>query len=263
MILVTNQDWWKPCLAEALGTFALIFIGAGSVIALHHVGLGVGGDSAAFFVGVALAHGLAIAVMITGLGHLSGGHFNPAVTIATLFTRKMHLELGVLYIVFQLLGALFGAFLLLTAFPTDWWEPVNLGTPGLLRGEAGAIIDPAKGVLIEAVLTFFLVLVIFGVGLDSRNQMKPVAGLAIGLTITMDILLGGPLTGAAMNPARAFAPALLSRTWTDQYVYWAGPILGAIIAGLVYDSAWLQARPAKSDSTTAESAGGAPETPKP
>ena len=219
------QDWWKPCIAEFVGAFALTFVGAGAIVATQ------GGD----LVAIALAHGLAIAVMVTALGHISGGHFNPAVTIATMFTKKIGLELGLLYIIFQLLGSIFGAFLLVAAFPENLYGPVNLGTPGV---DTNAISVP-NAVVIEAILTFFLVFVIFGAAIDARNHMKAVAGLAIGLTITADILMGGPLTGAAMNPARAFGTALISRTFDNHLVYWIGPILGAIIAALVYDNAFL------------------------
>ena len=218
------QDWWKPCIAEFVGAFALTFVGAGAIVATR------GGD----LVAIALAHGLAIAVMVTALGHISGGHFNPAVTIATMFTKKIGVELGLLYIIFQLLGSIFGAFLLVASFPASLYEPVALGTPGL----SGDITAP-NAVVIEAILTFFLVFVIFGAAIDARNQMKALAGLAIGLTVTMDILMGGPLTGAAMNPARAFGTALISRTFDNHLVYWIGPILGGIIAALVYDNAFL------------------------
>lgn len=179
--------------------------------------------------------------MITALGHISGGHFNPAVTIAALFTKKIGNELGLLYIISQLLGGIFGAFLLMTAAPDSLWRPVDLGTPAV-----SSFITASNAVVIEAVLTFFLVFVIFGVAIDPRNQMKPVAGLAIGLTITLGVLMGGPLTGAAMNPARAFGPALLSLSWGDHLVYWIGPILGGVIAGLAYDAAFLQ-KPAKKE----------------
>lgn len=219
-----TQDWWKPCIAEFVGAFALTFVGAGAIVATQ------GGN----LVAIALAHGLTIAVMVTALGHLSGGHFNPAVTIATMFTKKIGMELGLLYIIFQLLGSIFGAFLLVAAFPENLYRSVALGTPAV-----AAAISVPNAVVIEAILTFFLVFVIFGAAIDARNHMKAVAGLAIGLTVTADILMGGPLTGAAMNPARAFGTALISRTFDNQLVYWIGPILGAIIAALVYDNAFL------------------------
>lgn len=246
---MTEQEWWKPCVAEFLGVFALVFLGAGSIITLNQVNGGTMDTGG--FVGVALAHGLAIAVMVIAVGHISGGHFNPAVTIAALFTRRIKTELGLLYIVFQLLGAVFGAFMLISAFPATWWKPVALGTPSLHPA-----LDPAKGVLVEAVLTFFLVLVIFGAAIDERNHARVLGGLAIGLTITVDILMGGLLTGAAMNPARWFGPALLTHDWSLLYLYVAGPVLGGIVAGLVYDSAYFPRRrvEASPDSSTKESA---------
>jgi aquaporin Z len=221
---VESQEWWKPCLAEFIGTFALIFVGAGSVVAT------AGGN----LVAIALAHGLTIAVMVTALAHVSGGHFNPAVTLAMLFTKKIQVELGLLYIIFQLLGAVFGAFLLVACFQENAWRAVQLGTPAV-QGTTSS-----NAVVIEAVMTFFLVIVIFGAAVDARNTVfKGVAGLAIGLTITADILVGGPLTGAALNPARAFGPALISRHWNGHLIYWIGPIIGAVIAALVYDTAFL------------------------
>jgi MIP family channel proteins len=222
-----TQNWWKPCLAEFVGAFALTFVGAGAIVATQGSNL----------VGIAFAHGLTIAVMVIAVGHISGGHFNPAVTIAMLFTKKISVPLGLLYIIAQLLGSIFGAFLLVSSFPENIYSTVALGTPMV----SPAITVP-NALVIEAVLTFFLVFVIFGAAIDGRNHMKAIAGLAIGLTVTLDILMGGPLTGAAMNPARAFGTALLSGTWTNHLIYWFGPIIGGIIAGLVYDNAFLAAK---------------------
>lgn len=234
---MAEQPWWRPAVAEFLGVFALVFIGAGSIIALTQVDRAVAGSQlGAVLLGVAIAHGLALATMITALGHVSGGHFNPAVTAAALFTRRIKPELGVLYIVFQILGGIFGAFLLVAATPSTWWDApgVHLGTPAVRDG-----LSTAKAVLVEAVLTFFLVLVVFGTAMDERNPARRAAGFAIGLAVTMGILAGGWFTGAALNPARAFGPALLARFWDNQYVYWAGPLLGGIVAGFVYDTAYL------------------------
>ena len=161
------QATWKPLLAEAIGTFALIFIGAGAIITdavtKGHVGV----------LGIALAHGLAIAVMVSALGAISGGHFNPAVTCGFL----------------------------------------------------------------EAIGTFFLVVVVFGTAVSP--QAPRIGGLAIGLTIAMDVLAFGPLTGAAVNPARAFGPALVAGWWKAHLVYWIGPIIGGVVAGWVYANAYL------------------------
>lgn len=214
----------QKALAEFVGTFALIFIGVGAIASAGIAGEGAG------LVTIALAHGLAIAVMISTLGHVSGGHFNPAVTAAALATRKIVPAEAVVYWVVQLAGATAAAALAAVVLPGGV-DAVAGGTPLLNLHQ----ISVGQGVLIEIVLTFFLVWVIFGTAMDPRGAFKQVAGLAIGLTISMDIMMGGPLTGAAMNPARTFGPALVSGTWDNHWVYWAGPIIGGLLAGLVYE----------------------------
>jgi MIP family channel proteins len=244
---VAKQEWWRPAVAEFLGVLTLVFIGAGTVISLARLNLSVagvhggagGGQDVVVLVGGALAHGFAIAVMVTALGHVSGGHFNPAVTAAALFTKRIRVPLGLIYIAFQVLGGVVGGYLLVATIPANWWQEIALATP--LVNEA-LNVDAASAVLLEAILTFFLVLVVFGVGMDERNISRAVAGLAIGFTITMCILMGAFITGAAINPARAFGTALPSSTWDQHYVYWLGPLLGGIIAGLVYDLAFVQRR---------------------
>ena len=232
------QPWWRAAAAEFVGVFTLVFVGAGAVVTLTHFNTLNGGDATTVIIGVALAHGLAIAVMVTALGHLSGGHFNPAVTLAAMATRRMPPPIGLLYMAAQILGGVFGAILLVASLPADWWQPAMLGTPLL-----GAGIDPAKGVLIEAALTFILVIVIFGAAMDQRHPNWGVAGFAIGLTITLAILMGAPLTGPALNPARAFSTALVAQSFgPTHYVYWVGPILGGIVAGLVYDLAFVETK---------------------
>lgn len=215
---------WRAALAEAVGTFALIFIGAGSIIADQLSGGRVG------LVGVALAHGLAIATMVSATGHISGGHLNPAVTAGFVATRRMSVRVGVEYVIAQLVGAAVGGFLLVASFPEAARQAVHLGTPALGRG-----VTPGVGIVVETVLTFLLVFVVFGVAIDARGP-RGTGGLMIGLVIAMDILAGGVLTGAAMNPARAFGPALFSGTWQNQIVYWVGPLLGGALASVVYDS---------------------------
>ncbi len=212
--------------AELVGTFTLIFAGCGSVLLFT-------GNDRVTLVGVALAHGLAIAVMISALGAVSGGHFNPAVTIGMWVTRRIETLQGIGYIVAQLAGATLAASALTLLFPEGLRSAATLGTPAL-----GAGIDFARGVGIEAILTFFLVIVIFGTAVDPRGPR--IGGLAIGLTITMDIFAGGTLTGAAMNPARAFGPALLSGEWADHLVYWIGPIVGAVVAALLYHYVFIE-----------------------
>jgi MIP family channel proteins len=224
---------WQKALAEFVATFALIFIGCGAVIV---AGPSIGGSG---LVGVALAHGLVLFVMVSVIGHISGGHVNPAVTIGAWVTGQIKTGMAGLYIVAQLAGATFGALLLRAAVPESLWKPSFLGSPTVAH--AGGITN-AKAVIIEAILTFFLVFAVYGTAIDDRGPFSKIAGLSIGLVLTFDILMGGPFTGAAMNPARAFGPMLASGHWTDWWVYWIGPIGGSIVAAAVYWFGFLGGR---------------------
>lgn len=203
----------RKLVAEFVGTFTLIFIGAGSII----VGSGI--------VGVAIAHGLAIAIMVSALGAVSGAIFNPALTIGLWATRRLPSVDALAYIIVQLLGAVAGAAVLEAAFPATLRDVAN-GVPDI------AGVTFLQATVIEAVLTFFLMTAVFGTAVDRRAPH--VGGFAIGLVLTMDILAAGRLTGAAMNPARAFGPELVTGHWANAAVYWVGPIMGAVIAALVY-----------------------------
>ena len=225
------MDQWKAAVAELLGTFALCFIGAGAVCTNQWTGGALG------LLGVAVAHGTVLAVMVSALGHISGGHFNPAVTIAVAAARKIEGERACLYVIAQLAGASLAAFFLGTIFPEAVWQPVHLGTPSL-----GAGINAIQGTLVEIILTFFLVLAVFGTAVDSKGSWNAIGGFGIGTVLIFDILVGGPLTGAAMNPARAFGPALVSGVWDHQLVYWVGPVLGGTLAGLLYTLMFLKKR---------------------
>ena len=207
----------RKLVAEVVGTFALIFIGAGSIIV-------TGGTS---LVGIAIAHGLAIALLVSALGHISGALFNPALTIGLWVTRQMDTVNTVAYIIAQLFGAVLGALALVLLFPQALRDAAALGTPLLNPG-----VSFAQGVGIEVILTIFLMLAVFGTAIDKRGPN--IGGFGIGLVLTMDILAAGPLTGASMNPARTFGPALLSGEWTNHLVYWIGPIIGAVLAALLY-----------------------------
>jgi aquaporin TIP len=211
--------------AEFVGTFTLVFVGAGSIIATH------GGNLTA----IALAHGLAIGVMASAVGHISGGHFNPAVTFGFLVTRRIEPYLAAVYWFAQLVAAVLAAFLLTAVLPQDQTDVVNLGAPVL-----GSGIGAGGALVVEAVLTFLLVWVIFATAADPRGTFASIAGLAIGFTITLDIFIGGPYTGAAMNPARALGPQLVQDVWSDAWVWWVGPLLGAAAAALVYDVLYLR-----------------------
>jgi len=215
--------------AEAIGTFALCFIGAGAIV------LDAKTNGAVGLVGIAAAHGLILSAMISALGHVSGGHFNPAVTIGFMITRKQDAGTGVSYIISQLVGGTVAGLLLRGIFAPEAWTKVKLGTPALAPG-----VGFGTGVLVEIILTFFLVTSIWGTAVDDR---KPnVGGFAIGLTIAADILMGGPLTGASMNPARTFGPALAGGGFdgANHLVYWIGPIVGGAIAAWLYNGVFLK-----------------------
>lgn len=209
------------CAAELIGTFTLIFIGAGAILC-DTAGGGQG------LVGIALAHGLAIAVMVSATGHISGGQLNPAVTMGALVAKKISPPLAAAYVVSQLIGAVLAAYILSEAFAPAIIAKAKLGTPGPGHG-----FTPLACFYLETILTFFLVFVVFGTGIDARGPK--IGGLAIGGTVCLDILMGGPLSGAAMNPARTFGPALVGGFWDAHWAYWAGPLLGGAAAGLIYD----------------------------
>ena len=212
----------KPCLAEFIGTFALIFVGIG---AIHNLGSVPGG-----LLGIALAHGLTIAVMVSATGGISGGHLNPAVTFGLLVGGKIDAARAAAYWIAQLLGGTAAAFLagaLIAHGDAKSADIIINGTPAL-----GKDVSIAAGIGIEAVLTFFLVFVVYGSAVDARAPK--IGGLAIGLTVALDILFGGPLTGGAMNVARWFGPALAANNWTNAVVYIVGPLLGGGLAGLIY-----------------------------
>jgi aquaporin TIP len=211
-------DSTRKLIVEFIGPFALVYMGAGAIIA-------TGGKD---LVAIALAHGLAIALLIASAGHISGGVYNPALTVGLVAARRLSVPLGIAYIIVQLLGGAVGAALLKLSFDAQAIDSVQLGTPLL-----GANVSAGQGVLVEAILTFFLMFAVFGTAIDPRGP-KIIAGLVIGLIITMDIFAGGGLTGAAMNPARWFGPALIQGVWANGWVYWVGPIIGAVIAALLY-----------------------------
>lgn len=204
-------------IAEAIGTMMLVFVGAGSyLMAVSGAGIGL--------LGIALAHGLALAVIVYTFGNISGAHVNPAVTFGMWVSGKMDTWSAVGYIVSQLIGAVIGALLLQLLF-TVAPAAAHLGTPQLAKE-----ISVWQGLFIEAILTFFLVWSV----MSTADKKFPAAmnGLVIGLTLTFSILIGGVLTGAALNPARAFGPAAVSGVWTQHLIYWAGPFLGALVAAM-------------------------------
>jgi MIP family channel proteins len=224
--------------AEAIGAFALSFIGAGAICLKTQQGAH-GGD----LLGIAMAHGLILSIVVSATMNVSGGHINPAVTLAMLATKRISAVGAIQYIVAQLIGAIIAGLFVYMIFK-DMVLPVDtkvvsaagLGTP---------VVDPnigrIMGTFIEIIMTFLLVFAVFGTAVDPRAPK--IGGFGIGLTVAADILMGGPLTGASMNPSRTFGPGLvanltgnLPQFWSQQLVYWVGPIVGAVLAALLYDA---------------------------
>jgi MIP family channel proteins len=216
-------------LAEFIGTFAFVFIGAGSAAVVGD-SVGLPGIAA-----VAFAHGFTIMVFAFAYGSVSGGHMNPAVTIGVLAAGAMRAGEAAGYIVSQLVGAVIGALLLWAVLGG---AATGLGTPalahGLALGAATVTVTPAAGFVIEALLAFFLVTVVLSTAVAGRaGNLAP---LAIGMTLTLNIIMGGALTGAAFNPARALGPMIVTGNLSDAWLYVAAPIVGAIVAALVHTS---------------------------
>ena len=220
------RDAWRHFAAEFIGTFALVFVGSGAIMTTRIA------PTSAGLVEVALAHGLILAVMVSALMRISG-HFNPAVTLGFLATRRIEAMMAALYIVAQLLGAIVAGYLLKASFP----ESVFVATRG--GGQSVALdITGGQAFVLEAVATFFLVFVIFGTAVDLRGPK--IGGLAIGFVVAADILAIGPLTGASMNPARSFGPAVASGVYEAQLLYWAAPIVGGLIAAGLYEFLFMR-----------------------
>ena len=219
----------RRCTAEAVGTFALVFIGAGSIMS----GFFPKSDFGVF--GVALAHGLILGTMITATMRISGGHLNPAVTLGLLVARRTNVRTAVAYIVTQVVAAIVAAAILKQLYPPAVLRATTLGTPHL-----AASVTLTQGIAIEAIMAFFLVSAVFGTCV--HPEAPRVGGFAIGLTLAADILMGGGLTGASVNPARAFGPAVVSGDMVAQMVYWIGPILGGVLAGLLWEHVLLPKR---------------------
>jgi len=209
------RDWAPALVAEAIGTFLFFFIAAGAALV-------VTGDPAGTLLVVALAHGVVLAVLVSSLGAVSGAHFNPAVTLGLWVAGKIDAAKGLAYVVAQLVGGAAAGFALAWCF-----GDVGPAVPALGQG-----VDVVTGIALEAVMTVVLLLAVFGTAVDSRGPK--IGGLAIGLAVAADILFGGTLTGAAMNPARWFGPAVAAGAFDNWYVWWIGPFLGAVVAALLY-----------------------------
>ncbi len=225
---------WRAVAAEFIATGLFVFLGTGTVVVVQATLI----DPGSALIVIALAHGLAIAMLFAAIAHISGGHINPAVTFAAVMTGKLKVSTGVLYVAAQLIAAVLGVLLLkgIIAGPMEGMLGAHGLSLGILDDQMGD--GAGAGLLLEAVFTFALVFVIFATAIDPKGNAA-LAPIAIGLVYLVNSLIGIPLTGASMNPARSFGPAIVANVWTDHWVYWLGPLIGAAIAGLVYQFVFL------------------------
>jgi MIP family channel proteins len=219
------KDAWRHFVAEFVGIFALVFVGGGAIITSPML------QVQAAVINIALAHGLILALMVTATMRISG-HLNPAVTAAFLVTRRIEPMMAVTYWIAQFLGATVAALTLKALYPAQIVAVTRLGGQSI-----SADITMLQAISLEAIATFFLTFVVFGTAVDPKAPR--VGGFAIGLTVTCGILAIGPLTGGSMNPARSLGPAFVSGIFEGQTAYIIGPLLGAIVAGLLYDKLFL------------------------
>jgi MIP family channel proteins len=223
----TDDELAPKLLAEFIGTFAFVFIGAGAAAVVGD-GAGIGGIGA-----IAIAHGLTIMVFAYAYGEVSGGHFNPAVTVGVLAAGAMRVGTAIAYVVSQILGGALGAILLRVVLGG---ASTGLGRPelahGLALGATKLTMLPSDGFVVEAVLAFFLVTVVLSTAIAGRaGNFAP---LAIGMTVSLNIIMGGELTGGVFNPARALGPMIATGNFSDAWLYVAAPLVGGIIAALVH-----------------------------
>jgi MIP family channel proteins len=220
----------RPCLAEFVGTFYLCFAGIAAILCNTP---SVGGNSG--LLGIALAHGLALSIAVNVFGGESGAHFNPAVTSGFLVTGRIKPNLALFYIIAQCAGATTAAGVCRVMFPADAVAQTTLGLPLPAAWATTGVV-----LLGEFVMTFLLMTSIYGTAVDERGKAVKIGGFGIGLTVAFDILAGGAVTGASMNPARSFGPALEMMHWQYHWMYWVAPIAGACAAALVYELVLLR-----------------------
>jgi len=224
---------YKKYMAEFVGTFALVFIAAGSVCADFY--LRQAGGQGLGLLGISIAYGIVVIAVIYATSYVSGSHVNPAVTVSFWLTRRMEPNTAIMYIISQIAGASLAGLALKTLFP-DAAKTVYLGTCVLAPG-----VSIARGVLMEFIISFLLIFTIYGTLVDKRASAG-FAGVAVGLVVLFGAMIGGTISGGAMNPARVFGPAIASGQFTHHYVWWIGPILGGIAAGFVYDKIFAEKR---------------------
>lgn len=231
--------------AEFIGTFAVVFVAAGTILVspilfaqfFSPQAAAAGGTAFARGLGLvalALAYGLIVAVMCSAVGHISGGHFNPAITLGFLITRRIAPVLAGVYWIAQFGGACLAALLLRWIFPPAIRNPVHLAAP-----TRSLLITDWKAVVVEGVVTFAVMWVVFAASADPRGAFNKIAGLAYGFAIAAGVFMAGALTDGIMNPARAFGPQLVGNYWTHAWVWYVGPFVGAALAALVYEYLYL------------------------
>jgi MIP family channel proteins len=216
---------FKQLLAEAIGTFFLCFAGIGAIVATSEPI-----NSGAGLLGIALAHGLALSIAVSIFAGISGAHHNPAVTIGFLSTGRIAPLQAVMYIAAQLIGATIAAAACKYIYPMPAVNASELGIPL----PAGWVSTPIL-LVTEFILTFLLMTAIYGTAVDERAAPMKLGGFGIGLTVAFDILAAGKVTGASMNPARSFGPALVHNYFAWHWCYWVAPIAGAIVAAVIYE----------------------------
>ena len=227
-----SAEAWQAAAVELIATLIFIFLGAGTVVVTGMLAGEV--LTPARLVTIAFAHGLTILFLVSATATISGGHINPAVTLAAMLTRRIGIPKGVVYIAAQLIGAILGALLIAAVVPGA--IDGTLGSHGLADN-----ISKGSGLLAEIVLTFVLVFVVFSTAMDPKG-LGHIAPTAIGVAVLVDHLIGVPLTGASMNPARSFGPALVSGTWDDHWIYWVGPLLGGALAAVIYAHIFIKGK---------------------
>ncbi len=226
---------WQKLLAEFIGTFFFVFFSVAAVCADH--ALQAPGSSSLGLIGIALVRGLTFAILVFALAHISGGHFNPAITIGCWVTRKMGTLEAIFYGAAQILGALAAVYAVARFVPGQIWSAVSMGAPDLVAG-----FSRTQGILLEALLTFFLVFIFFAAVAESTDALARFGGFAAGFAIFIGVLVGTPYTGASMNPAMALGTAIIAHHWENHGVYWAGPLLGGVLGAWTYHILFFRER---------------------